>query len=93
MIYLENSTGSTLEREPKKCCKLARSNIPKNIIQKQKTGYVLIKKKKLTISNRTSPALYDSPSFFFQLASPPSVMVGLIAGMVNLDSAFRRAET
>lgn len=47
---------------------------------------------KLTISNSTSPAAYESPSFFFHEAIPPSVMVGLIAGIENLDSAWRRAE-
>ena len=35
----------------------------------------------------------DSPSFFFHEAIPPSVMVGLMAGMVNLVSALLRAET
>jgi hypothetical protein len=35
----------------------------------------------------------DSPSFFFHEAIPPSVMVGLIAGIVNFDSACLRAET
>lgn len=47
---------------------------------------------KLTTSKRTSPAEKDSPSFFFQDEIPPSLMVGLIAGMANLDSALRRAE-
>ena len=47
----------------------------------------------LTISNRTSPAANVSPSFFFQLEMPPSVMVGLMAGMENFWSACRRAET
>ena len=46
-----------------------------------------------TISRRTSPAAKDSPSFFFQDAIPPSVIVGLMAGMPNFESAFRRAET
>lgn len=46
-----------------------------------------------TISRRTSPVMNDSPSFFFQDAIPPSVMVGLIAGMANWESAFLRAET
>ena len=46
---------------------------------------------KRTISRRTSPAAKDSPSFFFQDATPPSVMVGLIAGMANFETAFRAA--
>lgn len=45
-----------------------------------------------TISRRTSPAVKDSPSFFFQDAIPPSVIVGLIAGMLNWESACLRAE-
>lgn len=45
-----------------------------------------------TISRITSPAVKDSPSFFFHSAIPPSVMVGLIAGMVNLDKACLRAD-
>ena len=40
-----------------------------------------------TISRRTSPAVKDSPSFFFHDAIPPSVIVGDIAGMANLESA------
>ena len=47
----------------------------------------------LTISSKTSPAAKLSPSFFFHDAMPPSVMVGLIAGMANLESAWREAET
>jgi hypothetical protein len=35
-----------------------------------------------------SPVVNASPSFFFQLAIPPSVMVGDIAGMANLESAW-----
>jgi hypothetical protein len=41
-----------------------------------------------TISNKMSPVVNASPSFFFQLAIPPSVMVGDIAGMANLESAW-----
>lgn len=48
---------------------------------------------KLTISSRTSPAENDSPSFFFHDAIPPSVIVGLIAGMLKGVSARLRAET
>lgn len=48
---------------------------------------------RLTISRRTSPEEKVSPSFFFHDAIPPSVMVGLIAGMLNWDNALRRAET
>jgi hypothetical protein len=35
-----------------------------------------------TISRRTSPEEKDSPSDFFQAEIPPSVIVGLIAGIV-----------
>lgn len=45
-----------------------------------------------TISSRTSPEAYDSPSFFFHDAIPPSVIVGLIAGMVNFVNACLRAD-
>jgi hypothetical protein len=45
-----------------------------------------------TISSRTSPAVNDSPSFFFHDVIPPSVMVGLIAGIANFDSTFLRTE-
>jgi hypothetical protein len=45
-----------------------------------------------TISRRTSPTEKVSPSAFFQEAIPPSVMVGLMAGMVNLERACLRAE-
>ena len=34
-----------------------------------------------------------SPSFFFHEAIPPSVIVGLMAGMLNRERAFRRADT
>lgn len=37
--------------------------------------------------------LKDSPSFSFHEAIPPSVMVGLMAGMLNLVSACLLAET
>jgi hypothetical protein len=47
----------------------------------------------LTISSNTSPVEKVSPSFFFHEAIPPSDIVGLIAGMLKYDSAFRRAET
>lgn len=47
----------------------------------------------ITISRRTSPAEKASPSFFFQDAIPPSVMVGLMAGILKGASARRRAET
>lgn len=47
----------------------------------------------LTISSNTSPVAKLSPSFFFHEAMPPSDIVGLIAGMLKYDSAFRRAET
>jgi hypothetical protein len=40
-----------------------------------------------TISSRTSPDENDSPSFFFHDAIPPSVIVGDIAGIVNLVTA------
>lgn len=40
-----------------------------------------------TISRSTSPALKASPGCFFQAAIPPSVMVGLMAGMLNLEKA------
>lgn len=46
----------------------------------------------LTISRRTSPALNAPPSWTFHLAKPPSVIVGLIAGMVNLEKAWAAAE-
>lgn len=46
-----------------------------------------------TISRITSPAENVSPSFFFHDAMPPSVMVGLIAGMLNGVRARLRAET
>lgn len=36
----------------------------------------------LTISTSTSPASKDSPSFFFHAPTPPSVIVGLRAGIV-----------
>jgi hypothetical protein len=45
-----------------------------------------------TISSSTSPAVNVSPSAFFQEAIPPSVMVGLMAGMENLVRACLRAE-
>jgi hypothetical protein len=45
----------------------------------------------LTISNNTSPAANASPSFFFQLAIPPSVIVGDMAGMVNFVSSCAMA--
>jgi len=45
-----------------------------------------------TISRRTSPEEKDSPSFFFQDAMPPSVIVGLIAGMLKGVRALRRAD-
>lgn len=44
-----------------------------------------------TISKRTSPAANDSPSFFFQDVIPPSVIVGDIAGIVKLCTAFLSA--
>ena len=47
----------------------------------------------LTISSNTSPVEKLSPSFFFHEAMPPSDIVGLIAGMLKYDSAFRCAET
>lgn len=46
----------------------------------------------LTISRRTSPVEKVSPSFFFHDAIPPSVMVGLIAGILNCVRTCRRAE-
>ena len=46
----------------------------------------------LTTSSKTSPAEKDSPSFFFQDAIPPSVIVGLIAGIKNFDKACLRDE-
>jgi hypothetical protein len=45
-----------------------------------------------TISRSTSPAVNVSPSAFFQEAIPPSVMVGLMAGMENLVRACLRAD-
>lgn len=45
-----------------------------------------------TISRRTSPTEKDSPSLFFQEAMPPSIMVGLMAGIANLERACLRAE-
>ena len=51
------------------------------------------KRKTRTISSKTSPAVKDSPCFFFHEAIPPSVMVGLIAGIAKCERAFRRAET
>ena len=45
----------------------------------------------LTISSRTSPAANDSPSFFFHDATPPSVIVGDIAGIWNFVVACRTA--
>ena len=44
-----------------------------------------------TISSRTSPAIKLSPSFFFHDAIPPSVIVGDMAGMANLETALRAA--
>jgi hypothetical protein len=46
----------------------------------------------LTISRRTSPEEKVSPSAFFHAEIPPSVIVGLIAGIVIFVRAFRRAE-
>jgi hypothetical protein len=40
-----------------------------------------------TISSKTSPAAKAWPSFTFQLAMPPSFMVGLIAGMFMFVTA------
>lgn len=45
-----------------------------------------------TISRSTSPAIKVSPAFFFQEAIPPSVIVGLMAGIMNLDRAELAAE-
>lgn len=47
---------------------------------------------KRTTSTRTSPATKLSPSCFFHVAIPPSVMVGDIAGMANLLRAWAGAE-
>jgi hypothetical protein len=47
----------------------------------------------LTISRRTSPVENASPSFFFHEAIPPSVIVGLIAGILNCAREFLRVET
>ena len=44
-----------------------------------------------TISSSTSPAWNDSPSCFFHDAIPPSVIVGDMAGMPNLETAWRTA--
>ena len=46
----------------------------------------------VSISTNTSPALNVSPSFFFQLAIPPSVMVGDMAGIANFVKASRRLD-
>jgi hypothetical protein len=45
--------------------------------------------RELTISSKTSPAANVSPSFSFQLAIPPSVIVGDIAGMRKDVVAYR----
>ena len=44
-----------------------------------------------TISSKTSLAAKASPSFFFHDAIPPSVIVGDMAGMANLETALRAA--
>jgi len=40
-----------------------------------------------TISRRTSPGENDSPSAFFHVEIPPSVIVGLIAGIAIFERA------
>lgn len=45
-----------------------------------------------TISSKTSPAVNVSPSFIFHEAIPPSVIVGLMAGMLKRESAHLRAD-
>lgn len=47
---------------------------------------------KHTISSRTSPAINESPSFFFQDEMPPSFMVGDMAGISRLVMAKRGAD-
>ena len=46
----------------------------------------------VSISSRTSPAEKASPGFFFQAAIPPSVMVGDMAGMLNLENSSARRD-
>jgi hypothetical protein len=46
----------------------------------------------VSISRRTSPVAKVSPSFFFHDAIPPSVMVGDMAGILNLPSAAAGAD-
>jgi hypothetical protein len=53
---------------------------------------IIMKSGERTISSSTSPAANVSPSAFFQEAIPPSVMVGLMAGMENLVRACLRAD-
>ena len=46
----------------------------------------------VSISTSTSPAANVSPSLSFQLAMPPSVIVGDIAGIWNLERAGEGGE-
>jgi hypothetical protein len=56
------------------------------------TRWLEFKRDAHTISRRTSPEEKVSPSAFFHTEIPPSVIVGLIAGIVIFVRAFRRAE-